>query len=725
MSRDNLEAVAIESLRTYNAAITDQLPNLFKNDESYEDLRKAFIDLSKTFVEKQLSVKQSDNKWTIETDKVSTLDDNTLEDISRKSQAVLREASKDQIVLNLETGSREDFLNAIRQLATVQEAAGINIPNLTTLDSVLSTPEVEELPEMIVMIPDERLHYVAGSSLDILENIETSKPQFNQETEEAIDALRDSLIEANYLVPGENTSRTLPYRDQAPRGSREELEDILEKAKVVYGKLSEVNINEINFSNDVNTSMAIAALSSKANNLDRNLKNAVPVEIEVAKDPDAIDFSNSPLKPQGAEAIINLFAAAEDIANKAQLDTEDHEYVMFPKELVEPLKANLEEVIKTSAYSVIVDAAEGNLQLPGVSIDSAYELQQSIDTLKDFSVLIQKRDGTDRVVRKYEGLDEGAMSAVPQETMDKYNNLASGLVDLGVMNSIATMTGKEEMTTLSLNNGRDSSGFATLQEAMTSGRTPGPEAAFRGYGKVLTEMSLAAYDNLSKKPSNSNRIFMLRPGKGPFKGYKSYPINDAAARERQAKRLRTYIRDNLVNKDGGINYSFRQNLMSLRTKNIVAPSKQEALVLREESERLYELLRQKNDARMAKYIEEADTKNLDFQSSEMKRFLSVLEASGSKEPATLIKNENTISLEHPEAPRLVVEVEDMGILANARDGYKLNKVKAEDLRSAYEMGQPSVRLQLANDRTVSIRGVDPQKVDQNTKVREEDPLALS
>lgn len=699
MNREILETVATQGAVIYERAIRDELPALVKSDDAaYGALRQALADLGKNLIDGKL-VEGKGLNTVIHTTRVNGLSDAQLGAIADATLGAVKAASADGIVFKLDEANKDSFLTVIQETDDIMSGAGYETPSSQLLrDAVAAGPygaqtQAEAGAER-EMIPDHKLHAVARQALDFLEAVEVAQPRFDGEPADTIAALRDALKDANYLLPGESTARTTPYREQDGRGTREESEKILAISQHLVSVMTETGaIEDVIINGSAGGRMG---LTIKLDVLKGFINEATPEKIpgEMAETK-AVESDVLPKK--AAQALLETLETGERIADSAQIDTQSPMHVMFPRKEISALKDNLADLDVTQADLIIGRVAEGEETVPGISARSAKAMADIVKELRAIASDSEPR---------------GSFHAMPMEDMDRLSATSRQLIDTGAVNGLAALAGRGDVTASAHKDGKDAAAFATLREAMSGTRAPSPDRALGLIGKVLPEMSLAEYRALSPETRDRARVFVMTPGMGDFDKYEPASVfpHPQAVKWRH-NRLRSAIREKLFNKDGKPNLEFRTRLMNLRHRPIVAPTKGEAEVIRQESERLYALHKKELVEARKDYLEGADRKAADFEAKDVKRFLAVLEASGSREMATikLAKSDRELVVEHPDAPTLRGTLDQLGNLERARDGYKMGKVDADELRAAFETGRPTIRMHVEDDRVGRIEGHDPSK----------------
>lgn len=785
-SRSELEAIAGQTLALYETALSEGNREHLRdpaNKAAYGELVEKLGALGGALRTAGLFERDTAKKaWLFHPDKVGAAKEADLTAVAEGSADFVRAAGSDKIAFALDEGGRQELVAAVGATARVLNANGMSVPSTPVADAVeaaaaepVAESAVENGPRTVVMVTDARLYDVTQSSLDLLEAIHSTKPDFTTdplraEFSDRVEKLQDALEAANYMVPGTVTARKTPYREQSQRGGRAQNEAILEAARQVAqivverGALDGIQLT----GND--GGLARAGLTAKARGLNGSVALAFPEEIAVADEAAAEPVAplRNPMTLEGAVALSKVFDAAAKITGEggAQVDTilDQNEAgpeirVSFKASQLKSLNKALGVLDETDAEMVLRDAAEGLDQIPGLSAASAESLAMGIEKLRDLSLWVDvvsdqvgttrasgpigkddaetaeedlvdtvtKGDAADRWLAEtsrsvFDDLDDlrptagdidqlkgSARISVPASVLDHYIQVENEIGGSGALAAVYGMAGRDDVPGVAVG----VPDAVTLNKIIGVSRPPNLEnMEIRGFANALPEMSAAHFANLHKdaRDKAGTHVFTLRPGEDWFDGYQ-IGAGSLQTKEKgwQQIALRNYIRSRLMTEGDKPDAKFRSFLMNLRSKTIVAPTEWQAVVLREESERTYELQRRQQVEKRDDYLSKADAKNLDLDPKEVRRFLDVLESSGSEAFPTLLKKDGALVIEHPEAPTLFPTVDKMGNLEKQKNGYLLAKIDPAELRAAYERGLPKIRIDVRDDRPLSIDGFDPDK----------------
>lgn len=735
LPRSSLEAVSRQAMSLIDIALTEKLPDLLKSDESLADLREGFRRTSGEFFAAKVFT-QKDGQWHLDESRLSAMDDNALDRIRASLEDAYKVANDDKIVTSLDAAEKTGTLQALIEAGRVLAAHGIETETSPALREAVGADE----PVMHMEIPGVSLHAVANRSLGLLDTAHALNYSFGEgddgkRAQELLTTLSARLDDADYLLPGQSTVREemreqrmfddASYEGQTARGTYEQAIAIKDAADELVEHL---NMSKAFNDAPLDAQNATAFMRIKTGHLASALDEARPVPVREGVSLYEQSASLSPFETKEADVIISVYETAERMAERAGLDT-DGTTVTVPYALFKETKTALAEFSESGTEAMFREIVETETPIPGIHNDTARSFIGMIDNLRDMMDTAEAR-----FERKYK-LDEGVVGDVNEEDklvgvraddMDAYNLRSRSFLDVGALHSLYVLAGRDEASILSLNEGRDSAAFGTIQEAMRGGRTSRPDEALGKMGKILPEMSRPEYLALPQAARERVRVAEVVPGQGDFKNYRSGGTSyDMDSVRLNKSRLRRVIRDNLLTEDGKPNLGFRQRLTKMARGPIVAPHRYEAEVVREEAERILDQQRQMREEQRAKFLEGADVKNLDVSASQLRKHLNVLEASGSTRPPVLAKHGDNLAIEHPDAPTITGRLDRMGSLESARDGYKLHNLDASEMRTALESGHNVIRIAIADDRPMSISGFDPkaQAVEKKVEPRKTDRMS--
>ncbi len=401
--------------------------------------------------------------------------------------------------------------------------------------------------------------------------------------------------------------------------------------------------------------------------------------------------------PEHALAIAKVLEATNKITLASQIDTTESDRVVFPAKLGKELRESIDAIYSNpEIIGAVKEIADGVRSAPGMTPETGQTLEKTIEKAHDFidSASVSEAGKKDMVA--------------PMEDMDGLISSIDLSINSGVYAAMASHGGLEGFDRNTFMENHEAAAFSTLREAMSSGRSRAPDAIVGLARKPLPEMSEVHYSLLSEEARKRSRAFIMRPGeKGLFEGYETShvaPGNFDVAQNRQS-RLRQYVKDQLSGYDlEKPNEALRGALLNMQRRSIVAPNLDEARVLRELSERVLADHRKSIGLQHEKWVKEnAENIEVNFGRDSMSHFVRVVEASRSDEPADLVKRGGRLVIEHRAAPTLTADMENLGLLDKAREGYRIAKINPQDLRAALTKdAADTVRLHLQNDRIVGI-----------------------
>jgi hypothetical protein len=669
----------------------------------WEDVRAAFQNASRLLVAAGALAKAPDG-WRFLPAALDGRGNDVLAPIGAAGLVIATALSSAERIEALANDGKRGLLEAALAAGDAQAAAAGVTAGLEALRAAVSPPAQPALSEVPTA---ERLHGVATAALDLLEAFDRTGASLPNTRDgrralELQQSLEAALRDGDFALPGEILGRTLPYAAQAPRGTRAQQMAIFEAAGAYADHMRTTGlVDEIEVSGGP---LARAGLLRKFQALDGALASArseTPVALEA---PAAEPSPPSPLSIEQAKALLAAVDLGNKIADSAQLDTLEPEMIMFPREHLKTLGDVLGEIDRTAADLALRAAYEEGRPLPGVSDGAMKAVGDLVLELRDVRLGAAPRG-------------EG-FCAVPQEDIDRITSLTDRILYSGAREGLAVAAGESETSAISMTEGRDSAAFGTLEEAMRGGaRLGNPESALGTLGKILPEMGLAEWHALSPRVRATAQAVFIEPGKGDFKdlhiAIASGAFSDPRVRESQEKAVRAFIRRRILddtpleNGKGTVGERFRDRLLNVRHRTIVAPTRRFAKVVREEAERIADEMTRQNRQGAELALSQLERVPADFDRAQVARFLRVVEAQGSSSPANLVKTGEHLIVTHPDGPTLKAEIGTVGSLARHRDGHVIAKLPLESLRGAVETGQAKVRVVVTEDRVAAILGHTP------------------
>ena len=656
----------------------------------WEDVRTLFQETSRLLVRVGALRKTADG-WRVFPEVFDGRSDDVLAPIGAAGLSIAKALSVPERIEALSGDGKRGLLEAAVAAADAQPMdAGppVGLDALRAAVAPSPQPTLSESPSA------ERLHAVAAAALDLLETFDRAGASFpnTRDGRHALDlqrALENALRDGDFALPGEILGRTTPYAAQAPRGDRAQQMAIFTAAGAYADHLRTAGLaEEIEVAGGP---FARASLIRKIQNLNGALESAraePPVALET---PAATPSIPPPITQAQAKALLGAVDLGNRIADSAQLDTLEPEMIMIPREHVKALGDILGAIDQIGADLALAAARDEGRFLPGVSDGAMKAVGDLVQELRDIRLYAQPRG-------------EGFV-AVSQEDVDRVTSLTDRILYSGAREGLAVAAGESETSPISMTEGRDSAAFGTLEEAMRGGsRLANPESALGTLGKILPEMDFAEWNALSPRRRATIPTVFVEPGKGDFVGLDIATAPgaffDPRAREGQEKALRAFIRRRILNEtplengNGTVGERFLERLLNARHRIIVAPTRGLAKTYREEAERIAdELTRQKREhAEIA--LSKLERVPVDFDRSQVARFLRVVEAQGVSSPASLVKTGHHLIITHPDGPTLQADIGPVGSLARYQDGYVIAKIPLDALRGAVETCQPKAKVRI-------------------------------
>lgn len=399
------------------------------------------------------------------------------------------------------------------------------------------------------------------------------------------------------------------------------------------------------------------------------------------------------LEAKDAEVLAKFLDSIHAIVDSAQIDTRENDHVMFNANLARDARKQIAALMTGDGLKRLREVSDAKVKAVGLTPESGTELLKLVEDVKSALELATPRgDAGDKQM--------GTLKmAIPEADMQSISGRSDVILHRGVYLSVAAMAGREGVSTESLLTGRDAAAFGSIAEAMGGGGGDFVQSARRIEDRALSkvdrvepEMTTAHFQLLSANAKRRARAYHIqpkigdKPGQGWFQGYESSPATTNGTDGAQAKRrIKAHLRSQMRDDNGRPNLALQTFLVGLKDRSIVSANLKEAQGLREFSDEIVTELQAKEAARQQKWQANAETTSIEFLRSDSERFLQVLEASGSRELPTLVKQEG-IRLMHKDAPTLVARtnVDDLGPLESLREGHRLAKIDPKSMRDALE-----------------------------------------
>lgn len=703
-SRENLEKISDSAIGLFTTAVSDGLPAYLKdNRDGMAPFATAMAELSKSLVQNRLVRNTGEGGlWAGLNENVAGVADDRLDEIANRSAKVVETGSVADVIARLSEAGHLDTLRSLSTTAGELAAAEIAVPNQDLLRSVIGYDQAVAEAEVVPYVPETQLYDSVTASLEFLDSgyraginfdIASAFPQVG----EAYGKLAGTLRAADYLVPGDSTVRTAPYSAQTPRGTRDQLEAVHAAAVDLAGALKdEAAVHRVlDISNIDDGRFVRPVFEGMVKQFNDSLEKVTPINVKVLKASETDEVEQTSAGNDGglsvpfAGMLLDALDAGEQAAARAQFDTMSEHHVMIPAEDMKAVETNLTAVRNNNLLGILNDIQNGDTQVPGLSSEGARDISEALDQMSTMVAMAEKR---------------GGYRAVSMKVVDEFNAAYENSVLNGGYAGLSTLAGRGEVDRDSLLAGRGVSEYATLTEALSSGRGGAPADAVVGSIKRASpEMTLSHYKNLPDDERRRVRAFVVKPDSDLFEGYASLFVNDRKATRYQSNRLREHLVSRLSDESGRPNHKLRGMLIGLDHRAIVAPSLAEAQVVREVSNRLISEQQRLRENERARYLANADRTKVTFDGADIRRFLRALDLSdATSQPATLTKLGDTLVLEHPEAPTIRGSIDHLSSLDNARDGYRLYKINSETLRLAQDTGASKVQIHLEDDRAVRV-----------------------
>jgi hypothetical protein len=722
----------------YISAIESDIPHLLKHGGEYapkedlEALGNAFRNAAKWMTKNQIVTIDSDHNWKINDEKLSDITDSKNRQFTPYYDTVVR--------------AHKPVLDAIENSGKAEYVKSFN--------EIHEPFDFEIEPETIALVSDESMQRVAFASLNFLSAVH--KDPANAAfipglASEDLKKLHGALANANYLMPEDAPAdREIALGEQALRGTQEEKDAIFENASALAAN---VKVPESIQQGDA-PMMSVAMLQKYLDGAEFE-----QFLVENIEDIDAPNPLNSDLMRKDAQMINKVFLAGTHLVNESQYDTEDFDNVLVHREQMDSLREIMEEYNDSNINVVL---SRPDFIAPGVSPSSAKQIRKSISFLQKICLYdheaaqISADEGGSSTESSYEEsydedlegdsettqTDDGIVSdhkagvsgltnedredvlghvdpysKVPRAYIDEWNSLSVSMIADGVDHTLSILAGDEENLTSSLRSGVDRAAFAMPQDA-TRGGSMG-RASVSLYSDTMSYRRHAEMNPTMKSQFTGNRIVKIEPGRGFLKGtnYKS-PSSEAAA-----KRVSIFVQENMV-VDGQPNTLLRASLKEMGRKPIVATNAAEAIAWKNEAHSFIE--RDENEEKLRKEVIEKQKQGLffaDLDEESASKFVNIVSASGSKDPARVsINEEGNVSITHPEGPRIssVIDNPPKELKASGKSGRTFGgMINPDRIRAALESSTNSAGVTLVFSGETP-KGVIAKVNEIHTKAREVD-----
>jgi len=716
--------------RLYVDAVNEGLPATFaKQPEDYATLKLAFRDMSRQLVAMGAVAKDDNGNWIANDAGIDKLGEKDNAKFLAYYQTVTR-AHDDARPALIRDGHAE-YSNKVHDLHVGKEF------------------EIE--PETITRVRREDMQAVAQSSMMLLEAVQAdpANAAFVKGLERnSMDTLWSVMEKSGYLMPGENPDRTEPLSNQTLRGTPEEQDALLHQASVIAAN---VDLGDAVRPNDRPAAAALAVKAAVANAQteqvaeDRMMAGAAPAGFDS-------DLTNA-----DSNSLFNVISAGARLIHTAQWDTQSLDTVVVDPHRFDDLKVALDDYHDKGIDNAL---SSGNFGDPKIDPDMAKRLAKGISWLSE--AIVSHPDDT-RFFGDYcreltmEGatMDEASTefdNAFDQDTTETDAVLTTGdedmaadqygksdnsvrltealvseadgvlieMIDNGTAEYLRQRAGRAETDLGEIASSR--AAFGTLEEAMGEGRVEFIDE--RRAGAMNGVVTAAQKANMSPEKRAKLRTARIEEGRGPFKEYRS------GAQDIARSRMKRFLDDNMV-KDGRPNHDLHRVLRDATQMPVEAKTRAEGEAFRDYAEKFAMRSREERKMREELGREKRGVTKIDFEATDVRRFIQVAEAAGTQDVARVtLDPHGAVSISHPDAPKLTSSMDNVPTeIARSADATKKGRpfggnLPIEMLKAAYQTGADKVTLLVDGETPYGIVG-KTDDVKQRTVARKQEDIVLS
>lgn len=722
--------------KLYLDAVEEGLPSLFKDGgettkpEDYRTLQLAFRDMSRQLVRNKAVVRDADGNWQMNDDAISKMDEATELKFLPYYETVVMAHQKANAALIAE--GRKSYVDTFRELH--QETIF----------------EIE--PETVTRIRGADMQNIVSASLSLLEATreDPANAAFVKGLDRAsLDTLWSVLEQSNYLMPGENPDREAPIGEQVLRGTPEEQEAAFHAAAAIAANL---DLPEVINAGDKPATRAALLRSS--------VVQAQTEEVELDgltnSSPDA--FFDSDLTKADANSLFNLWTAGTRLVHKAQWDTESLGNLLVDDALVEDVRIALadyedkgienaldsgnfeapgidadtakriakgiswlKEAVETDVESLSYTGddggaltQEGATMAEGSDFDNAFDRDEDEDGEKDETVFVSGQE--DMAAEKYGKSDR--FTRINESMVSEWDRISLEMLGNGVVENLRRHAGRAEIDMEEMTGTQ--AAFGSLEDAMGANRVvTGPELTNR----VSDAMSKAAYLNINPERRAKMRVYEVTEGRGIFEGFKE------GGPEVAEKRVRKFLNSKMLDEKGRPNLAMRNEMHKITGLPVYAKQVGTARGVRDFAHAFVERDREEFRLRSEAGREKRGITSFDLDADKVARFIDVVEASGSQDPARVMMGKDGIAtVSHPEAPKLSARMSDIPKeVLNADKSPRVfgGHLSIEQLRAAYQTGADKMTVLMDGERPYGVIGKVEEQVQTRKATRKFEDLVLS
>ena len=751
----------------YVKAVWSGLPQLLKDGgaevpaEAFAPLRDSFRDMGTWLATNRIVKKTKKGVWYADQDAIDKLPEERAKELAPLYDKAVK--AHEPLSMQLFLEGKGSYVRHVRS-AHLAKDFGIDDSQSGPLDgsaffdagsAPASTGRGGPAPSII---KEADLHKVVAASLNFLQAAHNDPDGMKAIADLSIDQVKDleeALLAADYMLPGENPLRKAPLSMQAPRGTREQSENIFLAAATIASNMEVDDMSAKTFA-------PLAAIS---------LADAVnSAEVEpILYDRESI-MAFSDLTEKDAESTLNVVVAGMKLLNEVQFDPSGTGEIAVPRNTLDELDAALIEYDENGVANAL---SRDDFGAPGIVASEANQLERGIEYLRgltgrasfvegelaldgdendenafsdvalDMESGSLEDEGADRssaneadiTASEAAGrmLADRAIAADPSlveqgddkttataEFLDGWTGIAETLHQSGAMTALARMVSREdEIEPLFENSAR----MSVEQPNLADEENSRSRTSVDSFGIRSDLMSNDQWKIASANRGETIRANHVTPGAGIFETL----LPDVALRHHTGpKMLSKWVADSMTNEDGTPNLKLRRALRESQSLPVVAPTRAMAETFRKEGAKFIAREREEYQSRTEEKRSDRDVKEIEIPARSAKRWATLVEASGSAEPGRLMLGaDGAVVLSHEDAPRIDAKLDRLGNLAPSHSdntvkggpnkgrtkfgpGSTLGLITADQLRAAVETGAEKIAIMVEDDRPAAVMGKTEQ-----------------
>jgi hypothetical protein len=726
----------------YTRAIEEDVPALLNdNPQDYSGLKLAFRDMSRWLVSNKCVNKDKDGNWAANNAGIDSLSDDDAKAFLPYYQTVVMAHQNADAALTRD--GKSGYMKEFRELHA---------------DTIF---EIE--PETVTRVRANDMQAITTSALNLLDatHKDPANAAFVPGLEKApMDTMWNILHDSGYLMPGENPNRTADLGEQPLRGTPEQQDALYHQATQMAA-----NMDMPTTLNQGDRPMAAAL----------NFKNAVEnahaeeVEAGIGTIEDGWD---SDLTKADCNSAYNVLTAFGRVMHDMQWDTQSLDTVLADPRRVDDLRIALEDYNDKGVGNALMS---GNMGDPQIDPDAAVRLGKGIAWMneavnadlksehfsgddggmmtqggkskaasRDFDDEISSADGFENAFDEEDkaAKDTGKGTAanpiifdadadlsaesygrsekrvrLPRGLMDAADEVFMEVVDNHTADYLRRRAGRAEADMGDIASSK--AAFGTVEEMM--GQYQESSNSVRGSNDVITAAQKA---NMNPERRERLRTAKVVPGRDVFKNYR------AGAPGSSRNRMKNFLDDNMLTEEGKPNYDMRRFLRDATQMQVEAPTRGEGEAIRAYAEKFVARDREEVEQRKKASLDNKGISQVEFDSKDIARFISVKEASGTEgQVKAIIGTDGSVTLSDPDAPKLTSKLSKISEeLAKTLEGSKdkdrpksQNRefggmVSVESLKAAYQTGADRVSVMFSGEMPYGVIGkMEDEPVRKKTK----------